>query len=99
MPGLGAECEIQQRVEQCGGIDGPLHHCPVGLIERQKVVQLDDAPLGQDVVEVEELKGGTAGLVEQNHEQGDQAQPKLRGAELAGAASADLHQQGPPWDH
>jgi hypothetical protein len=42
------------------------------------------------VVEVEELEGSSGGLPDEDEEEGDQRQPELGRAKLAGAAGTDL---------
>jgi len=92
MPGLRAEGEVEQGVEQGGGIDRPLHGGLVGFSQWQEGIQgANNVPIGQNVVEVIEFEGGPAGLVEEDHEEGDEAEPEFRGAELARATGADLH--------
>ena len=90
VPGLGGEGEVEQRVEQRGREDGPLHDGLVRLVERQEGVQGEEAVVGEDVVEVEELERGSRGFPEEDQEQGDDREPELGGAELAGAAGTDL---------
>lgn len=44
-------------------------------------------------MEVEELERGAGGLPDQDQEKGDDREPELGGAELAGAAGADLERK------
>ena len=93
VPGLGGEGEVEQRVEERGGVDGPLHDGLVRFVERQEGVQAEEAVVGEDVVEVEELEGGSGGFPEEDEEEGDEREPELGGAELTGAAGTDLLKQ------
>lgn len=88
--GLRREGKVEERVEQRRGVDRPFHDGLVGLIQGQEGVQLEEAVVGEDVVEVEELEGGSGGFPEEDQEEGDDGEPELRGAELTGAAGADL---------
>ena len=90
MAGLRGEGEVEEGVEQRRCIDGPLHDGLVRFVQRQEGVQLEDVSGGEDVVEVEELEGGSGGFPEEDQEQGDDREPELGGAELAGAAGTDL---------
>ncbi len=49
-------------------------------------------------MDVPELEWRPGGLVEEDHEERDDGQPELGGAQLAGAASEHLHQERPPGD-
>ena len=90
MAGLRGEGEVEEGVEQRRCIDGPLHDGLVRFVQRQEGVQLEDVSGGEDVVEVEELERGSGGFPEEDQEQGDDREPELGGAKLAGAAGADL---------
>lgn len=94
MSGLRAECEVEQGVKQGRGIDGPFHNGLVGLSQGQKFFDgqcLAQFQIGQNVVEIEKLKGSSAGFVEQDHKKGHETEPELGAAEFAGAAPTDLH--------
>jgi len=90
VPRLRGEGEVEQRVQQRRRVDGPLHDGLVGLVQRQERAQLEEAVGGEDVVEVEELEGGPGGFAEEDEEEGNDGEPELGGAELAGAAGTDL---------
>ena len=86
------EGEVEDRVQERGSVDGPLHDGLVRFVERQEGVQFQirDVSGDEDVVEVEELEGSSGGLPDEDEEEGDQRQPELGRAKLAGAAGADL---------
>lgn len=48
------------------------------------------------MVEVKELKGSPGGFPEEDEKEGDDGEPELGGAELAGAAGADLNEEREP---
>ena len=108
VPRLGAEGEVDERVEERRRVHRPLHHGLVALgveagdeaggeaLEGQEAGL--DLPVRHDVVEVEEFVGCARGLVEEDEEEGDDGEPELGGAQLAGAAAEHLHQQRPPRD-
>ena len=93
MPGLGGEGEVEEGVEEGGGVDGPLHDGDVGLgvdVGDEGVEGSDVGPVGEDVVDVEELEGRAGGLVDEDEEEGDEGEPELGAAQLAGAAAEHL---------
>ena len=96
MPGLRGEHEVEERVDKSRRVDSPLHDRPIALSVdarddgRGGEVALELVPLRQDVVEVPELEGSARGLEHQDHEDGDDRQPELRGTELASAAGTGL---------
>ena len=94
--GLGREGEVEERVKERWSIDCPLHDGLVRFVQWQESVQLDDLPVGDDVVGVEELKGSPGGFPEEDEKEGDDGEPELGGAELAGAAGADLNEEREP---
>ena len=98
--GLRGEREVEEGVEEGGGVDGPLHDGLVALAVEagDEGVELEEVVVDEDVVDVPELERRAGGLVEEDHEEGDEGEPELGGAELARAAGADLHQEGPPRD-
>ena len=106
VPCLGAEGEIDERVEQRRRVHRPFHDGLVALsVEaRDEAVEVEGheaalhLPVGHDVVDVEELVGGARGLVEEDEEEGDDREPELGRAQLPRAAAARLHEQGPPRD-
>ncbi len=79
-------------MQERGSVDGPLHDGLVRFVERQEGLQFQirDVSGGEDVVEVEELEGSSGGLPDEDEEEGDQRQPELGRAKLAGAAGTDL---------
>ena len=97
MAGVGAEGEVEQGVEEGGGVHGPLHDADVRLAEGQGQKLADgkhlaELPVGENVVDVEHLEGGPRRLVDEDEEDCDDGLPELRRAELLGAAAADLDQ-------
>jgi hypothetical protein len=101
VPCLGAEGEVEHRVEEGGCVHGPLHNGPVALAVEtgdECLEWSEDAPGGEHVVDVEELVGRTRGLEEEDEEEGDDGEPELGRAELPRAASADLDEEGTPRD-
>lgn len=59
MSGLGAEEEVNERVKQSRGVDGPLHDCDVRLAlqTRDELGDVDEVVVGEHVVPVEDLEG------------------------------------------
>ena len=84
-------------MQECRRVDCPLHDRLVDFGVRELCWRgdgSDSGPRGEDVVEVEELEGGARGLEEEDHEEGDDGEPELGGAEPPRAATADLSTEG-----
>ena len=62
----------------------------------QKLVNWQYIPVGENVLEVEKLKGCARGLVEEDHKERNEAEPELAGPQFARAAAANLHEECPP---
>ena len=98
--GLGREGEVDERVEQRRGVNGPLHDRLVALAlqSRDELIQFDEFVVDEDVVQVPQLEGRPRGLEDEDEEEGDDREPELGVAQLSGAAPEHLHEQGPPRD-
>jgi len=99
--GVGAEGEVEERVEHGGGVNRPLHHRDVGFAQGDEGVQRQPrhgAPVGKGVVHVEQLEGRAAGLEDEDEEEGNQGEPEVGGAETTGAAAGGLDEQREPGD-
>ena len=85
-------------------VDGPFHRgdvrlrIDVGDEGRRRGPGSEDVPIDDDMVNVEQLEGRAGGLVEEDHEKGDEREPEFGAAKLAGAAAADLDEERPPRD-
>ena len=75
-----------------------LRGVPVALCVElgQKLVNGQYIPVGENVLEVEKLKGCARGLVEEDHKERNEAEPELAGPQFARAAATNLHEEGPP---
>ena len=103
MPGVRAECEVEQRVDHGGRVHRPLHHRDVGLAQRQRQREVQRQqrarlPVAQHVNNVEQLERGAGGFVDEDEEECDKREPEVWGAETAGAAASGLDQEGEPGD-
>ena len=101
MSSVGAEGEVEERVNHGGGVDGPLHDSDVGLAQRQELLQGEEGagvPVGQNILHVEELEGGAGSLEDEDDEEGDDGEPEVRWPESASAASSALDEESEPWD-
>ena len=101
MTSVGAEGEVEQRVDHGGGVDRPLHHRDVGLAHRDEGVQgqpVTQGPVSEHVVHIEQLERSSAGLEDEDEEESDQGQPEVGGAETTGAASGGLDEEREPGD-
>ena len=102
MPGVGAEGEVEERVDHGGGEDGPLHHRFVGLAERQELLsqrqQTSSFPFGQNHLDVEQLERGAGCLEDEDEEESDEGEPEVGGSETSCAASSGLDEEGEPGD-
>ena len=101
MASVGAEGEVEQGVDHGGGVHRPLHHRDVGLAHGDEGVQGQpgtQGPVGQHVVHIEEFERSSAGLEDEDEEEGDQGQPEVGGAETTGAAAGGLDEEREPGD-
>ena len=102
MPGVSAEGEVEEGVDHGGGVHGPLHHGDVRLSEWQELLgqgqQVSGTPVGQNVLDVEQLERGAGGLEDEDEEEGDEGEPEVGGAETSGAAASGLDEEGEPGD-
>lgn len=102
MPGISAEGEVEQGVNHRGGVDGPLHDGDVGLSEWQELLgqrqEVPSFPIGQNVLDVEQLERGPGCLEDEDEEEGDEGEPEVGGAETSSAAASGLDEEGEPGD-
>ena len=104
MTSVGGEGEVEKGVDHGWRVHRPLHHRLVRLrLQLEEGRQGEETtfsrgPVGENVVDVEELEGSTGGLEDEDEEEGDEGEPEVRGAESSCAAAGGLDQQGEPGD-
>ena len=102
MPGVSAEGEVEEGVDHGGGVHGPLHHGDVRLSEWQELLgqgqQVSGTPVGQNVLDVEQLERGAGGLEDEDEEEGDEGEPEVGGSETSSAAASGLDEEREPGD-
>ena len=104
MASVGGECEVEEWVKHRRGVHGPLHHRLVRLrvkleeFGQGEETSLPRRPVGENVVDVEELEGRAGCLEDEDEEEGDEGEPEVGGAETSGAAASGLDEEGEPGD-
>ena len=104
MTSVGGEGEVEKGVDHGWRVHRPLHHRLVRLRlqleegRQGEETSLSRGPVGENVVDVEELEGSTGGLEDEDEEEGDEGEPEVRGAESSCAAAGGLDQEGEPGD-
>lgn len=104
MASVGGECKVEERVDHGGCIHRPLHHCLVRLrvkleeFRQREETGLSRRPVGEDVVDVEELEGSSRRLKDEDEEEGDEGEPEVGWAESSGAAASGLDEESKPGD-
>ena len=83
MASVGGEGKVEKRVDHGRGVHGPLHHRLVRLrVQLEELRQGEETsfprrPVGEDVVDVEELEGSSGRLKDENEEEGDEREPEV----------------------
>ena len=83
MASVGGECEVEKRVDHGGCIHRPLHHRLVRLrvkleeFRQREETTLSRRPVGENVVDVEELEGSSGRLKDEDEEEGDEGEPEV----------------------
>ena len=101
---IGRECEVEKRVDHGRRIHGPLHHRLVRLrVKLEEFWQGEETtisrgPVGENVVDVEELEGSAGRLEDEDEEEGDEGEPEVGWPESSGAAASGLDEEGEPGD-
>ena len=104
MASVGGECEVEKWVKHRRGVHGPLHHRLVRLrvkleeFGQGEETSLPRRPVGENVVDVEELEGRAGCLEDEDEEEGDEGEPEVGGSESSGAAAGSLDEEGEPGD-
>ena len=102
MSGISTEREVEEGMNHGGGVDCPLHDGDVGLSEWQELLgqrqEVPSFPIGQNVLDVEQLEGGPGCLEDQDEEEGYEGEPEVGGSEASSAAASGLDEEGEPGD-
>jgi hypothetical protein len=83
MASVGGEGEVEKRVDHGWRVHGPLHHRLVRLrVKLEELRQGEESaisrrPVGEDVVDVEELEGSSGRLKDEDQEEGDEREPEV----------------------
>ena len=86
MASISGEGKVEKRVDHGRRVHGPLHHRLVRLrvkleeFGQGEETSLPRRPVGENVVDVEELEGRAGCLEDEDEEEGDEREPEVGGA-------------------